>query len=225
MTTTNKKTETLVVSAPNMQRATFRIVGSAPYVQNRFSEKASAAMREKQEKGGQSQKDKKREAKDFKAAFLGAQYKSAKGWNGIPADAFRAAMISACRIVGFKMTLAKLSLFVLAEGYDATNGRPLIKISGKPRQVVHPVRLQTGVLDLRSRPMWDEGWSADVIVRWDADQFSLIDVTNLMTRVGTQVGIGEGRPDSRESAGMGWGLFDIAHVIAKASAKPAKVAA
>jgi hypothetical protein len=27
--------------------------------------------------------------------------------------------------------------------------------------------------------------------------------------VGRQVGIGEGRPDSRNSCGMGWGLFEI----------------
>jgi hypothetical protein len=33
---------------------------------------------------------------------------------------------------------------------------------------------------------------------------------NLLARVGMQVGIGEGRPDSRESAGIGFGLFRIA---------------
>jgi len=27
--------------------------------------------------------------------------------------------------------------------------------------------------------------------------------------VGLQVGIGEGRPDSKNSAGMGWGMFTI----------------
>ena len=35
------------------------------------------------------------------------------------------------------------------------------------------------------------------------------DVTNLMQRVGMQVGIGEGRPDSRDSAGLGWGTFRL----------------
>jgi hypothetical protein len=42
------------------------------------------------------------------------------------------------------------------------------------------------------------------------DQFTPEDVANLMARVGMQVGIGEGRPDSKNSAGMGWGLFKIA---------------
>jgi hypothetical protein len=41
------------------------------------------------------------------------------------------------------------------------------------------------------------------------DQFTHQDVANLMTRVGLQVGLGEGRPDSKNSAGMGWGLFQI----------------
>jgi len=34
-------------------------------------------------------------------------------------------------------------------------------------------------------------------------------LTNLLARAGLQVGIGEGRPDSKNSAGMGWGLFQI----------------
>jgi hypothetical protein len=52
-------------------------------------------------------------------------------------------------------------------------------------------------------------WSAEVRVQYDADQFSATDMANLMTRVGTQVGIGEGRPDSKMSAGMGWGTFKL----------------
>jgi hypothetical protein len=35
------------------------------------------------------------------------------------------------------------------------------------------------------------------------------DVVNLISRVGLQVGIGEGRPDSKQSAGLGYGLFEI----------------
>ena len=32
---------------------------------------------------------------------------------------------------------------------------------------------------------------------------------NLIARVGMQVGVGEGRPDSKQSAGLGFGLFDV----------------
>jgi hypothetical protein len=70
------------------------------------------------------------------------------------------------------------------------------------------VRNATGVADIRVRPMWRE-WGANVRVKYDADQFTIQDVTNLMQRVGMQVGIGEGRPDSRDSAGLGWGTFRL----------------
>ena len=57
--------------------------------------------------------------------------------------------------------------------------------------------------------MWQTGWEAALRVQYDADQFTRHDVTNLLVRVGLQVGIGEGRPDSRKSNGQGWGLFDV----------------
>ena len=107
------------------------------------------------------------------------------------------------------MTLAKLSSFVEADGFDREDGTPLVRIiGGDYRSVTHHVRNATGVVDIRSRPMWDE-WEADVRIRFDADQFSLTDITNLLSRVGAQVGIGEGRPDSKSSAGMGWGMFRL----------------
>jgi hypothetical protein len=46
-------------------------------------------------------------------------------------------------------------------------------------------------------------------MRWDADQFSADDIINLLMRVGLQVGIGEGRYDSKKSAGLGWGGFEV----------------
>jgi hypothetical protein len=70
------------------------------------------------------------------------------------------------------------------------------------------VRNETGVVDLRVRPMWRE-WEAVVRINFDADQFTLTDITNLLQRVGMQVGLGEGRPDSRKSAGLGWGTFQL----------------
>lgn len=196
------------IRPPNMQIAQFRIIGTAPYMQARFSQKAMLAMQSKHEQGSRSKKGKAREARNFKDDYQNAMHKSADGWVGIPAGAFRNAMISACRLCGFKMTLGKLSIFVIADGLDVVDGTPLVKINGKPEMSLMPVRNATGVCDIRARPLWRE-WSATVSVRYDADQLSLEDTTNLLARVGVQVGIGEGRPDSKESAGIGYGLFDI----------------
>lgn len=199
----------VMITAPNMRVAEFTIIGTAPLVINRFSHKASEAMRAAQEAGGQSKSKKNREAKDFKALFEAACYKSEEGWYGVNAAAFRLAMIGACRLVNFKMTIAKLSVFVLEDGRDAIDATPLVRIHGKePEMDVRPARNDNGSFDLRPRPMWKD-WTCKPRIQWDLDQFSLIDITNLMSRVGLQCGIGEGRASSKMSAGIGWGSFKV----------------
>ena len=80
---------------------------------------------------------------------------------------------------------------------------------GKPERVRHTVRNDDGSCDLRVRPMWRE-WTATVSVQFDADMLSPADVVNLLHRAGMQIGIGEGRPYSRDGgAGMGWGTFKV----------------
>lgn len=206
--TTGQKTVT--IKAPNLQTVAFGIEGIAPYVQNAFSAKAQEMMRLKQEAGGQAKKGGKRDAKDFQECYEQAMHKLPDGSHGIPAPGIRAGMISACRTVDFKMTLAKLCLFVEADGYDVKDGTPLIRITkGQPVYTEMMVRNQTGVADIRARPMWREGWRATLRIRFDADKFSATDIANLVNRLGQQVGIGEGRPDSPQSSGLGWGLFKI----------------
>jgi hypothetical protein len=198
------------ISPPKLNVAAFHIRGNAPYVQNKFSAKAREEMRIKQEAGSTGKKGIKKEAKDFHSRYEGAMHKMSDGSCGIPAPAFRNAMISACRMVGFKMTIAKMSVFILPDGFDADDGTPLVKITkGMPEYSELPVRNETGVADIRPRPMWREGWEADVKVQYDADQFTLNDVSNLLMRAGLQVGVGEGRPDSKKSCGMGWGTFEF----------------
>lgn len=197
------------IKPPRFEVATVTIRGDAPLVLNRFSNKAQQQIRETQEAGQQARKGRKREAKNFDEAYENARHVATDGWDGIPASAFRNMMISACRTVGFKMTLAKLSVFVVADGFD-NDGTPLVRISkGAPQMHVAPARNANGGMDLRARPMWKQGWEAKVTIRWDADQFSAEDIVNLLARGGMQVGVGEGRPDSRMSAGSGWGTFEV----------------
>lgn len=205
--------ERVIIKPLNFLAAEFLICGSAPYVQNKFSEKAKQEMIQKHEAGGTGKKGALKPKKNFTKLYEAAKHISHEGWIGIPAPAFRNGMVSACRLVGFKMTHAKLSVFVDADGYDAEDETPLVRITkGKPFRHDGFVRNQTGVADIRPRPMWKD-WEALVRVSFDADQFTLEDVTNLLHRVGRQVGIGEGRPDSRNSCGMGWGTFTLAEAV------------
>ena len=208
MATATKET-LLAISKPNFQLLALTIKGTAPLCINRFSAKAMDIMRQTQEAGSTSRSRKQREAKDFEECFQQAKHVSAEGWEGIHAAAFRNGAISACRACGFKMTHAKLAFRVEADGFDRVDGAPLVKLTeGEAEQWIAPTRNATGVVDLRARPLYRE-WGATLRICYDAGMLTQDDIVNLIARVGMQVGIGEGRPDSKNSAGLGFGLFEI----------------
>ncbi len=200
----------VTIKAPNFRTAEFTIKGNAPLVIHRFSAKTKQQMKDKMEAGKSAGSKKNREAKSTDATYNEARYIAKAGWDGFHAGSIRNAMISACRLVGFKMTLAKMSLFVIADGVDKDEPQiPLIQIHDcKPVKQEDMARVETGQPYVTVRAAY-HGWSAKLKIRWDADQFTAEDVSNLLMRVGQQVGIGEGRPDSKNSAGMGWGTFDL----------------
>ena len=207
--TTKATTQAVTITPPDFRHLRINIKGTAPLVINRFSAKAMEQMRQKQEAGSTSSSKKVREAKDFDALYENAKHVSDEGWEGIHAAAFRNAAISACRACGFKMTHAKLAFMVMQDGLDRVDGAPLVKLTeGVAEQWVATTRNATGVVDLRIRPMYRE-WSAVLRIRYDAGMLTADDVVNLIARVGMQVGVGEGRPDSKQSAGLGFGLFEI----------------
>ncbi len=197
------------IKAPNFAEAEFKIHGVAPLVIHRFSSKTKNEMKLKMETGKAASSRKNREAKNTDDLYNEARYVSKEGWDGFHAAALRNAMISACRLVGFKMTLAKLSVFVIADGWDKLEPQiPLVRIYGNPMKQEDMARVETGQPYVTVRAAYHD-WTAKVKIRWDADQFTTADITNLLMRVGMQVGLCEGRPDSKNSAGMGWGLFEI----------------
>lgn len=207
-----EKQETIVIKPPRLKTIVLNIVGDTPLMVLRFSQKARNKIMETQRAGSQAKSKKVREPKDFEADYEGAMYKcrdkDGKTWCGLNAASFRNAAISMCKMVGFYMTRAKLSIFVLADGLDYLDKTPLVRIHGTPEMNVSPVRNASGVIDLRSRALWEK-WECNVRVRFDEDQFSTTDVVNLFLRIGLQGGVGEGRPDGREGNGCGNGLFNV----------------
>jgi len=203
------KPEAIVITEPNFVTASIPVESTAPFVFNKFSARSQSLMIEKQEAGQQAKNRRKRDPKDFDKIWRETVHYSEEGWHGFPAASIRNALIEACKTVSFKMTIAKLSIFVEADGYDATDGQPLVKMLGDtPARFDAPVRIAMGSTDIATRGRVKK-WTANLRVRWDADQFSATDVMNLMARAGEQVGIGAGRPASRTSTGMGWGTFKL----------------
>ena len=200
------------IKAPNFQTAVFHIKGTAPLVIRRFSTKTAGDLIAKMKGGKSSSSKKNREPVNPEELFNAARYISKEGWDGFNASSIRNGMIRVCSLVNYKMTLAKMSIFCIQDGWDASEPQiPLVRIYGEPAIM----QTDIGIVDNGNpcptfRPAY-HNWSAKVKIRWDADQFSLHDVTNLMARVGVQCGIGEGRPFSKNSSGMGWGTFEISN--------------
>jgi hypothetical protein len=205
------RTKTVTIKPVNFAEAQFKLIAATevPLVIHRFSHKLKMELKLKAETGKPASSKKTREPKDSEATYNAARYISREDWDGFQASCIRNAAISACRLCGFKMVLAKLSIFCLKEGVDKTEPQiPLIQIHGEPVRQEDMAKVEGGQPYVTIRPAyWD--WWAMAHLRYDADQFELSDLTNLLVRVGMQVGIGEGRPDSPKSAGMGWGLFNV----------------
>lgn len=207
-----KQTEEIRISPPRFLTLTVEIEGTAPYMQLRFSQKAKGLMMDKMAAGSTAKTKKTREARDFNDDMKQAMYLTEEGDHGMPASSFRNCCIEACRMAGFKMTHAKMSIFVEPDGFDYMEGTPLVRLyGGEPQRTDMAVRNATGVADIRIRPMWRK-WSAFLKIKFDQDQFTTTDVINLLNRAGQQCGVGEGRPFSKSSNGMGYGTFTVKDV-------------
>lgn len=180
---TAKADKPSAISAAKMSILTVPIKNApgSPLVVHAFSAKARATMRESQEKGSAGKNKRHREPKDFEAVYNNARHISREGWDGVAAATFRNAMIDACRLVGFKMTVGKLTVFIEPDGVSQADGMPLVRIFGEPVPFESVARNQTGVADIRVRPRWDE-WTANVRIRFDSEQFNEMDVVNLLAR-------------------------------------------
>ena len=201
------------ISRPNIKVGRVWVKGmpDTPLVMHKFSQKARLEMKAKQEAGSTALKGKKKQPKNFRELYEGARHVSLEGWDGIPVMSFKNACISACALVGFKKTIAKMCLFFKPEGLDIDGETQLVKIrKAEPQMIESPVKIggivKTTDIAVRAKYM---NWVACLNICYDADMFTERDIGNLLFRAGLQVGIGEGRPLSSTSAGMGWGMFEV----------------
>jgi hypothetical protein len=204
----NTATQLIEIAPPTLNVAQFT-VRCPIIVVHRMSSKLKQQQRQKREEGSAASNKRTREPRHAEDLFNEARYVSPEGWDEFHAGGLRAALVSACRLCGFKMVMAKLSLFVMADGWDATEPQvPLIRIYGEPTLQEDLARTQTGDPYVPVRAAY-HNCILKPRIRYDARQFSLTSITNLLATAGLQVGIGEGRPDSPKSCGMGWGLFEL----------------
>ncbi len=174
------------------------IIGVTPLIVHAWSEKARREMLEKQTKKTREKKGVRDPNADYEKAF----YHLSDGRYGFPAAAFKAAIVGAARLFeGIPMTLLRPSVRVQAE--DLETG--LVAIRGEPHMREDPVRLPTGVADLRYRPEF-RNWEVTLTVTYLESVISLDQLMNLVNAAGLG-GVGEWRPE--KSASGSYGCFKV----------------
>jgi hypothetical protein len=164
------------------------IVGTAPLIVHRFSEKAKRKMLDTFQ-GRKSPK----EPKDPQAEYEAAAYRFQDGGYGMPVIAFKAATVGGARFYG-GVTMAQLKQFMFFKGELGVDGQPLARIDGEPKQREDVVRVNRGGTDLRYRPEFTD-WSTELTVTYVTSVLTRGSVLSLIDAGGMGVGVGEWRPE------------------------------
>src|SRR5688500_4675029 len=188
-----------------LEQATYRIpvVGLSPVIPHKWSEKALRMMRDSQ---SGSRVKKAKDPKDPKAEAEGATYYLPDGRPGMPATAFKAAMVGAARLFeGVTMTAAKQLLYVLGEGPEQ-----LVAIEGdRILREDTPRNSGGGTADLRYRySYWP--WATTLNVSFITSQIDIASVLALL-EAGGMGGVGDWRPSSPKSNTGTFGRFGVDH--------------
>lgn len=176
----------------NIQTVTFKLVGDSPLIVHAWSEKAKKQMLDKQMKKATKAKEAKDPEADYKACF----YYTESGDYGFPTIGVKAAMVSACRFLGMKMTEARGAFHIDGE---------MLRVEGEPRMREDMVRVGMGTADIRYRPEFPE-WSILAPIKFNAGVISAEQIANLLNTAGFGVGLGEWRPEKNGS----YGRFHVA---------------
>jgi hypothetical protein len=166
------------------------IVGTAPAITHRFSEKARRQMLDNM----QNRKSPK-EPKNPQAEYEAAMYKLDDGRCGIPALAFKQAIVDASRFYGKSVSMVILRMGVFVQGvFPEAGGQALIPITGEPHMREDVTTVGMGGHDLRYRPEFSE-WSAVLPITYVSTLLTADSVLSLIQAAGMGVGVGEWRPE------------------------------
>lgn len=172
------------------------IVGLAPLIVHRFSEKAKRQMLDAMQ-GRKAPK----EAKDPEGEYEAAFYRMDDGSAGFPVIAFKSATVGAARFYGKSISMTALRQFVFMDGeFSKVTGQKLARIDGSPRMREDVVRVGQGGSDLRYRPEFVE-WSTSLDVTYVQSMLTRDSVLSLIEAGGLGVGVGEWRPEKKGDFG------------------------
>lgn len=171
------------------------IVGTAPLLVHRFSEKAKRQMLDAMQ-GRKSPK----QPKDPAAEFEGAFYRLEDGAPGFPALAFKAATVGGARFYGKDVSMTALRQFMFLHGEIGDDGRALCRIEGEATMREDIVRVGNGGTDIRYRPQFLAWWTV-LEVTYVTSALTRDSILSLIDAGGMGVGVGEWRPEKKGDFG------------------------
>lgn len=191
------KTEAIVLPELKQRSIVVRLVGTAPLLMHKFSEKSRKEMLDKMMGKAKSAK---REIRDPERDYKESMYIRDDGSYGFPALAFKNAVVTAANDAGIQKVLARRAFRV--------TGDEFVKIEGEPTMREDTVRVGMGSTDLRYRAEFSE-WATNIELVFNEGVISLEQLVNLFRIAGFGVGVGDWRP---ERNGM-HGTWEVAEVI------------
>lgn len=178
------------------------IIGTAPLIVNRWSEKAKDMMLQAQQSNTRAKKD----PKDPVALFQASQYRFDDGRHGFPAAAFKAAAVAGARYFeGVTLVIAKQAITVIGEGQHQLVE---LELESDPIMREDTPRNASGVADLRYRAQYWP-WRATLHIRYVPSIFTPESVLALVDAGGLG-GVGEWRPSAPKSMTGTYGTFEVA---------------
>lgn len=172
------------------------IIGTAPLIIHRFSEKAKKQMLDAMQ-GKKNPKQPKDPEAEYEAAFY--RFKDGKGY-GFPVIGFKAAAVEASRFYDKSVTKVGLRQYLFVTGEIGVDGVPLARIEGEPHMREDVVRVGQGGTDLRYRPEFSE-WSTTLELTYVSSCLTRDSVLSLIDAAGMGVGVGEWRPERQGAMG------------------------
>jgi hypothetical protein len=181
-----KDVQGLSIPAMNIQLMKVKINGTAPLIFHKWDEKAIRMILDKQMKKAQKGREVRDPEKEYESSF----YYDSEGNIAFPARNIKQAIVGSARFInGVPMTILRGALFV--EG-DKDGFIPLTYKEKTMRQDM--VTVGMGTADIRFRGQV-EGWSMELMIKFDANILSSEQVLNLLQRAGFSQGLGEWRPE------------------------------
>ena len=185
------------------------IVGLTPVIPHQWSEKAKRMMPGHPDKPKQKQAKVDRNPEEEAEA---CRYRTASGDIAMPATAFKAATVAACRFFD-NLTLVETKQLVFIVGDE--DG--LVPITGEATLREDTPRNSNGSADLRYRYQISN-WTATLLVRFTPSIITANSVINLVD-AGGRGGVGDWRPSAPKSFTGTFGQYRVSEEVIKRGAK------